>query len=205
MLKRIVITGGIACGKSTVGRLLEAKGYAVVDADVLVHQLLAHDLTVQQALRTYFGTAVFDEKTDQPSRTALAERVFSNPQDKTFLEGLLHPLVRERMEAFFQAHQDQSLAFALIPLFFEGGSQGAYDDVWCVACDESLQIQRMQAHRQMSLLQIQSRLRSQWPLSEKIKHSNRVLWNNTDPFALEAQVEKALQEIQGETKIKPVL
>ncbi|MCE2930129.1 MAG: dephospho-CoA kinase [Vampirovibrionales bacterium] len=192
MTKRIGITGGIGTGKSTVGQILQNLGYPVIDADDVVHQALAGNTTVQEALRQHFGDGVFDAETGKPSRPALAKRIFQNEADKLFLEGLLHPLVREEIKRFFQKHEGQSLAFALVPLLFESGLEVFYDEVWCVATSPDVQIARLKASRGMSDELIHARVANQWSLEEKIKRSQRVLWNDGSVEDLKAQVHETL-------------
>jgi dephospho-CoA kinase len=192
MTKRIGITGGIASGKSTVGRLLQAWGYPVIDADEVVHELLSKNPDVQERLRHYFGDCVFDAETRTPNRHRLAERIFKNAADKAFMEALLHPLVRQAIQDFFDTHQAQ--AFALVPLLFEGGTEMLYDEVWCVACSAPIQLERLQAYRGMTLEEAQRRIASQWSLEEKIKRSHRVLWNEGSEDELILQVKNCLKE-----------
>jgi dephospho-CoA kinase len=192
MVKCIGITGGIGTGKSTVGHILQGLGYPVIDADEVVHQALAENTAVQEALRQHFGEAVFDAETGKPSRPALAKRIFQNDEDKLFLEELLHPLVREEIKRFFQKHEGQSLAFALVPLLFESGLEEFYDEVWCVATSPDVQVARLKASRGMSDEQIQARLANQWSMDEKIKRSQRVLWNDGSLEDLETQVHEVL-------------
>ncbi len=192
MVKCIGITGGIGTGKSTLGKILQGLGYPVIDADDVVHQALAGNTAVQEALRQHFGEAVFDVKTGKPSRPALAKRIFQNEADKLFLEELLHPLVREKIKRFFQKHEGQSLAFALVPLLFESGLEVFYNEVWCVATSPDVQVARLKASRGMSDEQIQARLANQWNLDEKIKRSDRVLWNDGSLEDLETQVHEVL-------------
>jgi dephospho-CoA kinase len=192
MVKRIGITGAIGTGKSTVGRLLEAQGYPVIDADEVVHQALAENTAVHHALREQMGNELFDQRTGQPSRPALAKRIFHYPAEKAFLEGLLHPIVRQEIERFFTQYQAKDLAFALVPLLFESGLEPFYDEVWCVACSPAIQVSRLKVNRGMTDEQIQARLSNQWALDEKIKRSDRVLWNDGSLQALQTQVEQAL-------------
>ncbi len=192
MVKCIGITGVIGTGKSTVGQILQNLGYPVIDADDVVHQALAGNTAVQNALRQHFGDGVFDAETGKPSRPALAKRIFQNEADKLFLEGLLHPLVREGINAFFLKNQGKDLAFALVPLLFESGLESFYDEIWCVATSPDLQVARLKANRGMSDEQIHARLAHQWSLDEKVKRSDRVLWNEGSLEDLKAQVHKAL-------------
>jgi dephospho-CoA kinase len=192
--KRVGITGGIACGKSTVGQLLQERGFPVVDADALVHQALAHDAQVHEALRKAFGNTIFDLDTQLPSRTKLAARIFENALEKQALERILHPVVRRGIQAFFEAHESSSLMFALVPLIFETDTQDYYDEVWCVASLHAQQIERMKLTRGMDDTAIQARLNNQLPLQEKMSRSHRTLYNHADMHHLQMEVDRCIKE-----------
>jgi dephospho-CoA kinase len=194
MVKRIGITGGIACGKSTVGDMLESLGFPVIDADNVVHDTLATHREVRDALMKRFGNTVFDLDTQALNRKALAQRVFTDENDRRTVEGLLHPIVRQAIEQFFQLHHARSLAFALVPLIFETQSEALYDEVWCITSTEALQVERLQRTRAMSLEEVHARLKSQMPLPEKMKRADRTLHNHLDLNHLNMEVDRCIRE-----------
>jgi dephospho-CoA kinase len=194
MVKRIGITGGIACGKSTVGHVLTSLGFPVIDADVLVHDALATRADIREALMKRFGNTVFDIDTQQLNRKALAERVFNDESDKRMVEALLHPVVRQAVQVFFVEHRERSMAFALVPLIFETRSEELYDEVWCITSTEALQIERLQSTRGMTLEEIHARLKNQMPLTEKMKRSHRTLHNHLDLNHLSMEVDRCIRE-----------
>jgi dephospho-CoA kinase len=191
---KIGITGGIACGKSLVGKYLQAQGLAVIDADHLVHQAYATNQEVHQALRDQFGSATFTAE-GSPDRKWLAQRAFADSGSRVFLEQLLHPIVRHRIDHFFEEHQQARASFALIPLLYETGTENRYDRVWCIACDEAIQRERLATHRGLSETAIDRRLASQWPIAEKVKRADLTIWNNETPHALEQALNHAIETL----------
>jgi dephospho-CoA kinase len=194
-MKRIGLTGGIACGKSAVGQWFEQHGIPVWDADTAVHTLLNTNPIVQHQLKAWFGDAVILPN-GEANRPLMGKRVFAEAGLKKQLEGLLHPLVRNSMAAFF-AEVQQTLptvpfAIAMIPLLFENGLQGQFDAVWVVHATQAQQIDRMRTNRGMDEGAIMARLASQWCLEQKIALADVVIDNTGTLAALYDELEKRL-------------
>jgi dephospho-CoA kinase len=195
-MKRIGLTGGIASGKSAVGKWFEQHGIPVWDADTAVHTLLNTNPAVQQQLKAWFGDAVIlpDGSANRP---LMGERVFTDMLLKKQLEDLLHPLVRLSMEVFFADVQKSQptapFAIAMIPLLFENGLQDKFDNVWVVNATQAQQIERMKTRRGMSETAIRARLASQLPLEQKIALADWVINNTGTLEALYVQLEGLLQ------------
>jgi dephospho-CoA kinase len=195
-MKRIGLTGGIACGKSAVGKWFEQHGIPVWDADTAVHTLLNTDKSIQQQLKAWFGdTVILPDGT--ANRRLMGERVFADETLKKQLEGVLHPLVRISMEAFFadvqQTQPTAPFAIAMIPLLFENGLHGQFDTVWVVNATQAQQIERMKTHRGMSEVAILARLASQLPLEQKTVLADVVIDNTGTLEALYGQLEKMVK------------
>ncbi len=93
---RVGLTGGIACGKSTVLRMLQDLGAATISADSIVHELLDSDTSIRERIRREFGEGVFDE-TGRVDRRKLADIAFRDDSARMKLEHILHPEVRRRI------------------------------------------------------------------------------------------------------------
>jgi dephospho-CoA kinase len=174
--KRIGLTGGIASGKSTVGKWLEAKGIPVLDTDAVVHHLLDNDRELRQQLRDFFGQQVFEATGGKVNRQALGALVFANASHRRLLEGWIHPKVRAKVLRFFdsckaewQAFSTQRppLAVAMIPLLFESGLTWLVDDSWLVLTTPEQQLHRLTTTRGLTLDEAQARINSQWPQCDK--------------------------------------
>lgn len=145
----IGVTGGIASGKSTVARMLATHGAAHVDADRLVHRLLAHDRETIAAIAQQWPEAVTHGVVD---RRALGAALAKDPAALTRLETLLHPRVRAAEErAIRQAtHQRRRAVILDVPLLFETGSDMLCDTVIAVTAPLAMRRRRALA-RGMSL------------------------------------------------------
>lgn len=137
-MKRIAITGGLACGKSSVCHFLEELGAFVVSADSIVHQLLSRDLPTQQAIVDLLGESV--KKGNSVDRSEVAKRVFANPELLSRLERLLHPEVQREMQRQYEAAQQSGryiLFVAEIPLLFEAEMEDLFDETVAIVCDQA--------------------------------------------------------------------
>jgi len=184
------ITGGIACGKSAFANFLAGAGCEILDADVLVHGLQAPGGAALPLIRAEFGNAVFTPG-GALDRAALAAVVFNDPSARRVLEAVMHPPVRAAFDAW-RNQPSPTLRAAIIPLLFESGWQDEWPHVTCVASAPELQMERLRL-RGLSEPEATARIRAQLPLSEKIRRSHDVVWNNGTLGELHA---KALQWIK---------
>ena len=190
--RRIGLTGGIASGKSSVGRLLSARGLPVLDADRYAREALAPGTAASAAVLAHFGPQVLDRHSAVLDRAALGQIVFSDAGERRWLEQLVHPLVRARMEADLAGLQAAPVVVLMVPLLFEAGLESLCSEVWLVDCDEAQQLQRLMQRDQLSAEQAQARIAAQWPLARKRPLATRLIDNRADPEQLRAQVERAL-------------
>ena len=205
--RRIGLTGGIATGKSTVGRLLEAEGLPVLDADQYAREALAPGSPGAAAVLERFGNAVRTSGTGPEcptiDRGALGSIVFSNPTDKRWLEQLVHPLVRQRFELALAELAAESAVVLMIPLLFEAGLQELCSEIWLVDCDEKQQLERLMQRDALSQEAAQQRIASQWSLEVKRKCADVIIDNRQHSHQLGAAVEKTLKRNKITTLTDP--
>ncbi len=182
---RIGLTGGIACGKSTVLSFFRQMGFFTFSADEEVHHLLEADTAVRVALATYFGSEAFDKR-GRVNRAFLADQVFFDFEKLKFLEGLLHPRVQQAWENAIESAPDHHWIIE-IPLLFEKNLEKHFDFNVCVACLCSTQVQRL-AKKGFNPQQIKARLALHLPIEEKMHRSQFVFWNEGSVDFLSLQV-----------------
>jgi dephospho-CoA kinase len=181
--RRIGLTGGIASGKSTVGRLLAARGLPVLDADGYAREALAPGSPGAQAVLARYGTL---------DRAALGRIVFADAAERQWLEQLVHPLVRARFAAELERLAAAPVVVLMIPLLFEAGLEELCSEVWLVDCDEAQQLARLMARNGLSAAEARARIAAQWPLARKRTLADVVLNNRGGPQQLEGQLERAM-------------
>jgi len=225
--RRIGLTGGIASGKSSVGRLLTERGLPLLDADVFAREALAPGSPGARAVlhrygervRAAPGEAVIDQANDcgghrlvdpvpprgaegdptDPSedpvvidRAALGRIVFSDVEERRWLEGLVHPLVRERFATELQRLGQEPAVVLVIPLLFETGLEELCSEVWLVDCEQQQQLMRLMRRDGLSEADAQARLEAQWPLQRKRPLADVVIDNRGGPDLLPGQLDRAL-------------
>ena len=193
MGKIIGITGGIASGKSTVTNFLRQKGFEVVDADALVHQLQKPGGRLYQILVEHFGEKVLleDGGLDRP---LLASLIFSNSEEREWSKQTQGQIIREELGSLRDKFaQTEDLFFMDIPLLFEQDYASWFDETWLVYVRRDTQLDRLMNRDQLSQESAKTRLASQWPLEEKKKFATYILDNNGSRGQLLSQVVTLLE------------
>ena len=197
MQRRIGLTGGIASGKSTVGRLLEERGWPVLDADRYARDALAPNSRCASAVVDRFGPVVGEAS--GLNRSELGHIVFNNPVERQWLEQLVHPLVRERFVEELNHLQAAPVVVLMIPLLFEAGLETLCSEVWLVDCEPHQQLNRLKLRNGLSEADAQARLDAQWPLNQKRALADVVINNRGSVNELIDQLNRCDQASPGTT------
>ena len=193
MGKIIGITGGIASGKSTVTNFLRQKGFEVVDADALVHQLQKPGGRLFQILVEHFGEKVLLED-GELNRPLLASLIFSNSDEREWSKETQGQIIREELGSLRdKLAQTENVFFMDIPLLFEQDYAPWFDETWLVYVSRDTQLDRLMNRDQLSKESAETRLASQWPLEEKKKFATYILDNNGSREQLLSQVVTLLE------------
>ena len=193
MGKIIGITGGIASGKSTVTNFLRQKGFQVVDADALVHQLQKPGGRLYQVLVQHFGQDIVSEN-GELNRTLLASLIFSNTEEREWSKRTQGEIIREELARLRdQLAQTEEIFFMDIPLLFEQDYSAWFDETWLVYVEPDVQMERLMKRDQLSKDLAISRLSAQWSLEEKKGLASQVIDNNGSQDQLLAQLNSLLE------------
>jgi dephospho-CoA kinase len=174
----VALTGGIATGKSYCLGRFAAHGVPTIDADVLAREAVAAGTPGLAAVAERFGAGVLaaDGTLDRP---ALGRIVFGDTKARAALEAIIHPEVYRRIREWFaNLPAGARIAMADIPLVFETGHNHDFDEVVVAACDPEEQVRRVMARDGLSDAEARARLTAQWPIEEKAKRANRVIWTD---------------------------
>jgi dephospho-CoA kinase len=191
MQRRIGLTGGIASGKSTVGRWLEARGWPVLDADHFARDAIGPGQPQTLAVLERYGEVVAIDGC-AINRAALGRIVFTDASERAWLEQLIHPVVRERFDQALDALEDEPVVVLMIPLLFEAGLTGLCSEIWLVDCDEQQQLARMMQRDGLDAVQARARLGAQWPLARKRPLADRLIDNRGTKRELEDQLSRCV-------------
>jgi len=190
------LTGGIGAGKSVVARMLEQRGAVVFDADLLAHRAIAPGTPGHDAVVERFGSTVLAPGGDV-DREALASIVFADPAARRDLEAIVHPEVRRLFAEGAEAYADTDAVVVMgAPLLVETGMHTAFDVLVVVTASEETQIDRLMRERGMSAAASRARMASQLPIEAKAEAADILLDNEGTLEELEAQVDRAWEELR---------
>ena len=202
----VVLTGGIASGKSTVAQLFKELGAYLIDWDVLAREVVKPHLKAWKELVEYFGREILNEDLTL-NRKKLAEIVFGNEEKIEKLDHLTHLEIfkeDERIINEIRSSDPDALVIKDIPLLGEGKSpltelEFRIDKIVVVYANEENQIKRL-IGKGFTLDEIKKRISSQMPLKEKIKFADFVIYNDGSIEEIKRQVEEIYAELKGGTE-----
>lgn len=185
---RIGITGNIAAGKTAVEKILKEKGYSVLDADDVSHELLSHNKEVIAAFKE------FDIQEDGDiSRHKLGRIVFHDKVLMRKLESILHPLIRVRINEFFEVHKDEKLVFVSVPLLYEAHMEDLFDKVLLVFAEDMVRYKRLVKRDRLDDEYASVKINSQMSQVEKLILADECIENDGTISELRVRVSYILQ------------
>ena len=197
---RIGLTGNIATGKSTVGRMLAELGAEVIDADRITHSVLGIDGAAYPAVVAAFGADILasDGTID---RGKLGDIVFSDAEALAQLERLVHPPVIAEVRRRIAASVATVVVVEAIKLL-ESGVAGDYNAIWVTTCPETAQVKRLMKPRRLSREEALRRIHAQPPQAEKLARADVIIDTRGSLDETRAQVIAAWRNIRPTTLAK---
>jgi dephospho-CoA kinase len=174
---RAGLTGNIACGKSYVSKVFAELGAHVIDADQVVHELLAAGTETYDGIVHAFGDGILDQNREI-DRKKLAQIVFFDSDKRLLLNKLTHPAVgAEILRRIGDLEQSSSSGITIVDaaLMVETGNYKMYHCLIVVACDPALQISRLMSRDGLTEKEARARIESQMPIEEKRKVADYVI------------------------------
>lgn len=168
------LTGGIACGKSTVAGFFRDLGAHIIDADRIGHEIIAPGGAAYGELLEHFGREIVGTG-GEIDRGKLGARVFRDPQQLRALNSILHPQIIARiweLAAGQHAREPRSVVIIDAPLIFEAGMETTLSKVVVVWCRPEQQLERLLAKTTLPRDQAERRIASQMPLEEKLRRAD---------------------------------
>ena len=198
------LTGGIACGKSTVAKIFVKNGAYLIDFDGLAHEVQEPGKPAWKEVVNHFGEGILqpDKKID---RVKLGNIVFADKKKLSELNNIVHPLVYQEWHARLEKigkKEKHAIVLSDIPLLFEGNMQHLFDLTMLVLIAPKEQICRLMARNGVSKEEAGKRLKSQMPINEKIALADIVIDNEGSIFETEKRVGQVWQELLQQEKVK---
>lgn len=191
----IVLTGGIATGKSSVCALLKLYGFQIIDADKVAHQML--DLHSAEIAQLFGEEYISAGKVD---RKKLGSLVFADKDERQKLEHLLHPLIKEEIQKRAAFCESKDTPYIIdIPLFFESRNYDI-DEVALVYCTKEQQLSRLIDRESLSEVEAKNRINVQMNIDTKKALASFVIDNTKDRKHLQDEVERFVEYIRAKYK-----
>lgn len=192
MVQRIIgLTGGIATGKSSVAAYLESRyKLPILDADIYARDAVQPGSVALANIAQRYGAEILLVD-GTLNRKQLGNIVFNDESERAWLEGQIHPYVRERILSTQRQLTNPTIT-AVVPLLFEAKMTELVTEIWVVVCSEERQCQRLMKRDSISQAQAKARIVTQMPLIEKANRATVVIDNNLDLARLHSQVDQAM-------------
>lgn len=206
-LLSVGMTGGIACGRSTIGRIFSDLGAFVVDMDEVAHGLLAPGGAAAGAVGGAFGPAYLDAS-GGVLRRELGRLVFADAAARRRLEEILHPLIQresERRIADWSARQGGGIAISDAALLVETGGWRRYQRLIVVHCRPEVQLARLMRRDGLSEADARARIAAQAPLPEKTRVADYLIETSGTLAGTEAKAREVFGLLQEDLKSLPAL
>lgn len=192
------LTGGICSGKTTISNLFKSHGVAIVDADVIAHQLTEKGSAHLEVITKYFGNNALLPN-GAMNRQFIRQRIFTDPQAKKWLEQFLHPLIRSKMMEQIQNAQS-AYCIAAIPLLAESAGADYINRVLVIDSSKALQIERTMSRDNIDRSDATAIIDQQASMHERFAIADDIIHNNGTLDALEPQVDKLHQQYIQQAK-----
>lgn len=180
------LTGGIGSGKSAVSALFESHGATVVDADIAARVVVEKGQPALERIAQHFGESVLQED-GSLNRTALRNKIFSDPGERGWLEKLLHPLIFREIQGQLRAGSGP-YAILVSPLLVETGQNRLTQRILVVDVPEELQVERAMARDASSEEQVRAIMAAQASREKRLSYADDVIVNDQSRAALADQV-----------------
>jgi dephospho-CoA kinase len=187
------LTGGIGSGKTTVANLFAALGIDIVDADIVAREVVAIGSLGLNTIVEHFGQSILLDN-GELDRAALRHKIFDNPEQRRWLNNLLHPLIRQKI--FIDLEKTTSIyAILVAPLLFENELDRQVSKSLVVDIAPKLQLTRTSRRDNLESSQIAKIVASQMSREQRLSKADYVIENNLDLEHLQLEVAKLHQAI----------
>ena len=193
-MKVIGLTGGIACGKSTVSSILKSLGAKILDADKMAHELMQPKQALYNLYVAHWGERILTEHATL-DRRAIGAIVFNDEKERAWLDSAAHPVLETEIQCRLTLLRKKHVSVVVldVPLLFESGWDKYADEIWVASIPEDLQVERLMARNKLTESEARARIAAQMPLAEKCARADVILDNSGTREGLREQILAAYQ------------
>ena len=194
---KIALTGGIACGKSSVSQIFKKLGVSIIDLDVIAREVVIPDTKGLGELVSNFGNTILNSDKSL-NREALRQQLFDNPDNQKLIEEILHPKILEKMQTDIKKLNTQ-LVIVEVPLLVEQNLSNLFDRAIVVDCSEQNQLKRLLKRENMdgklakSMISTQASREQRLALNKELPTD--VIENNSQIFDIERKTQDLYQKL----------
>lgn len=181
------LTGGIASGKTTVSNLFAELGVPIIDADVLSRNLLDPGEKAYTQVIQHFGESIVTED-QRIDRKRLRQLIFTQPEEKHWIETMLHPLIYQRCHQAIQKHASAAYLLLVVPLLFESNFQTLVDRICVVSCPAEIQLERLVKRDHIEAELAGKMIAQQLSNQQRVARAHDIIDNKDDQADLSGQV-----------------
>ena len=202
MTKNLIgLTGGIATGKSTVANYLATTyNLPILDADIYARDAVSVGSPILSQIAEKYGREIILNDGNL-NRAKLGEIIFHQPEERYWVESVIHPYVRNCFDKAIKESSANTLIL-VIPLLFEANLENLVNQIWVVSCSSQQQKERLIERNNLTPEQAAARINSQLPIAEKIPRADVVLDNSANLESLLQQIDKVLLQDSTLLEIK---
>jgi len=194
---KIALTGGIACGKSSVIQIFKKNAIDIIDLDVIAREVVEPESQGLSELVSHFGSGILND--DQTlDRQALRQQLFENSANQQIIEEILHPKILEKMQMDIEK-LNTALVVVEVPLLVEQNLSNLFDRAIVVDCNEQNQLERLLKREKLdeklakSMIAAQANREQRLALSEKLP--TNIIKNNSEIFEMEQKAQDLAQKL----------
>ncbi len=194
-MKVIGLTGGIGSGKSTMSQLLAELGAVILDADKVGHEALKPDSETWRQVVAAFGRQIITPN-GNIDRKKLGNIVFGNPESLSRLNQIMHPRIYDMVKAQLEEYRRQGMRVVVLeaPLLLEASWTSLVDEVWVTTAPEATVLKRLEERMGLSQAESLTRIHSQLPSAERVRHADVVINTDCDLDELKSKVKELWAE-----------
>ena len=187
------LTGGIASGKTMVSNLFAERSVPIVDTDVISRSLLDPGEKAYSQVISHFGDSIIGEN-NRIDRKRLRQLIFTQPEEKSWIETMLHPLIYQRCHQALQQHTYAAYVMLVVPLLFESNFQTLVDRICVVSCPAEMQLQRLINRDKIDADLASKMIAQQLSNQQRVARAHDVIDNQDDEVDLDSQVDALHQK-----------
>jgi len=199
-MKVIGLTGGIGSGKSTVSQFLAELGAVILNADEVGHEAFKPDTEIWREVVATFGRQIVTPN-GNIDRKKLGNIVFGNPESLSRLNQIMHPRMYALAKAQLEEYRQQGTRVVVLeaPLLLEAGWTPLVDEVWVTTAPEATVLKRLEERTGLSQAESLTRIRSQLPSTERVRHADVVINTDCALDELKSKVTELWQRLKLDT------